>query len=122
MVSWEAIQADDDALMLAASLEQRSEHPTAQALVNYAEAQGKQLIQPNNFNALAGLGVEGEVDDRALLVGSRTLMDEQSIAVDTTQQQTQTIERNGQTPLYVAIDGVTRCSRSLTSAKALIKI
>ena len=84
------------------------------------------MIQPNNFNALAGLGVEGEVDDRALLVGSRTLMDEQSIAVDNAQKQTQTIERNGQTPLYVAIDGELAAVFSVAdpirpSAKALIE-
>ena len=126
VVSWEAIQADDDALMLAASLEQRSEHPTAQALVNYAEAQSKPLTQPESFNALAGLGVEGKVDGRTLLVGSRTLMDEQSVTVDSTQQQTQTIERNGQTPLYVAIDGQLAAVFSVAdpirpSAKALIE-
>uniref|UniRef100_UPI0032B16A65 copper-translocating P-type ATPase n=1 Tax=uncultured Idiomarina sp. TaxID=352961 RepID=UPI0032B16A65 len=126
VVSWEAVQADSDALMLAASLEQRSEHPTAQALVNYAEAQSKQLTQPESFNALAGLGVEGKVDGRTLLVGSRTLMDEQSVALDSTQQQTQTIERNGQTPLYVAIDGQLAAVFSVAdpirpSAKALIE-
>ncbi|MGM0482131.1 MAG: heavy metal translocating P-type ATPase [Pseudomonadota bacterium] len=101
---WVAVQQDDsESLQLAASLEQRSEHPTAEALVDYAK-QEHQLYDADEFEALSGLGVMGKVNNVSVLVGSKTLMQEYDIALDNQPQAAEQWVEDGLTPIYVATD------------------
>ena len=61
--------AQEDALRLAAALEQGSSHPLARAILDKANASA--LPQVSNFRTLRGLGVSGEADGHALLLGNR---------------------------------------------------
>ncbi|WP_404399942.1 heavy metal translocating P-type ATPase [Idiomarina seosinensis] len=94
---------DSQSLQLAASLEQRSEHPTAEALVEYAKQKHK-LDDPDEFEALSGLGVVGKVKGTDILVGSKALMKEYDITLNRQPDAAEKWEEEGLTPIYVAVD------------------
>lgn len=64
---------DDDLLMLAASVERRSQHPLARAIVKHAEARGIRIPDPTGFQSITGLGAAALVGDRRVYVGSPEL-------------------------------------------------
>ncbi len=66
----------DSLLRLVASLERRSEHPIGEAIVREAQKKGIELPEPKDFEAIAGKGVKGTVDGRAMIVGTPRLMGE----------------------------------------------
>ncbi len=67
----------DEVLRLAASAEQKSEHPLARAIVRCAEERGLTLALPEQFTAVAGFGIAAVVAGKPVLVGSVRLMGEQ---------------------------------------------
>ncbi|MBL8760457.1 MAG: copper-translocating P-type ATPase [Phycisphaerae bacterium] len=91
-------------LRLAASAERHSEHPLAGAVVREASARGVALGEPARFVALVGLGVEAEVEGRAVLVGARRLMEERGVAIAMAAR-AQAMSAAGCTPIWVAVDG-----------------
>jgi len=123
---WLTVDADDkQSLRLAASLEQRSEHPTAEALVDFAK-QEHPLSEVDKFEALSGLGVIGQVEGHDVLVGSKTLMKEHDIGLQKSPDGVDKWIENGLTPIYVAIDGQLTAAFCVSdpirdSAKALIQ-
>lgn len=66
---------NDEVLRLAASLDQGSEHPLADAIVQAARAQGLQLVKPQSFESGTGIGVRGKVEHRQLALGNTVLME-----------------------------------------------
>ena len=93
----------DELLRLAASLERGSEHPLAAAVV--AGAKGVKLTEPLGFQALAGAGVSGVVDDKAVLIGKQQLLEERGVDVAKLTAAATAAAARGQTPLFVAVDG-----------------
>jgi len=85
-------------LHLAASLERRSEHPFAVAIVNAAREQNLALSEPSEFASLPGKGVQGVVDGRTVVAGTVALLKESGIA-------TKEIPIPGSSHVLVAIDG-----------------
>jgi Cd2+/Zn2+-exporting ATPase len=75
---------EDDILALAAAVENRSEHPLAQAIVRAAGHRHLEMPQATAFQASAGLGVRALVDQRAILVGNRRLL-RQYVQIDLTE-------------------------------------
>ncbi len=96
---------EDKFLTLVASLEQGSEHPLAQAIVDSALKRKLKLSKVNDFKAIAGQGVQGQVLRRNILVGNYKFMQEQSIDLKDLIGIAQTLAEQAQTPMYVAIDG-----------------
>ncbi len=94
-------------LRLAAALESNSEHPLAEAVVKYAEFQGVQqpLPEVEQFDAIAGSGVQGRVSDRLVQIGTQRWMDE--LGIDTLPLHGQKIawEDAGKTVVFMAVDG-----------------
>jgi Cu+-exporting ATPase len=82
----------DEDLRLAAALERRSEHPLAQAVVNFAETRGLTLPGVEEARAEAGKGMEGRVEGHAVLVGTGRFLGERGVST----------ARGG---IVVAIDG-----------------
>ncbi len=100
------VDGDESRLLrLAASLEAGSEHPLAEAIVTAAQERGLELGSTRNFNAVAGHGVQGEVDGRQVLLGNRKLMADHGIDIGVHQTQVQGLAGQGQTPMFVAADG-----------------
>ncbi len=97
--------SDAEVLRLVASLESRSEHPTARALVEGAEARKIRLSGPSAFTAHPGRGLTGTVDGRALVVGSAKFLAEQSIDVGTARDAADRLSDAGKSAVFAAIDG-----------------
>ena len=96
---------DKELLRLVASLEQSSEHPLGQAVVDKAKFDGVPLSAPSNFEAIPGQGARATVDGRAVLAGNRKLMDENKIALDVLNERAKALEAKGNTVIYSAVDG-----------------
>lgn len=92
-------------LKLAGSLERNSEHPLAEAVVNYAQAQGATLEEPQDFEAVAGSGVQGAVAGQRVQIGTHRWMTERGIATDRLQRQWEALEDQGRTVVWLAVDG-----------------
>jgi Cu+-exporting ATPase len=71
--------AEADAQAMAARLQGGSEHPLARAVVIAAQARGLLVTAPEAVRAVAGLGVEGEVDGRSFLIGSLRWMEDSGV-------------------------------------------
>lgn len=92
-------------LGVAASLERRSGHPLAQAVVRAAEARGVALADPEAVTSLTGRGIRGTVGSEAVLIGNRKLMDESGIPVPPeVAARLSQFEAAGNTTMIVAID------------------
>ncbi|MBA8846373.1 heavy metal translocating P-type ATPase [Ochrobactrum sp. RH1CCR137] len=72
--------SEDEILRLAASLDQVSKHPMAQALVLAAQERGIDLVLPTDVSELAGDGVAGQVDGRSVIVGGHSFVARQADA------------------------------------------
>lgn len=95
---------EQDVLQLAASLESGSEHPLAMAIVESAQERGIVPSKVDNFNAIAGHGVEAVVNGRQLLFGNEKLMRERNIDLDNFVAKAQSLASEAKTPMYFAID------------------
>jgi Cu2+-exporting ATPase len=105
IVAADAPVSQDELLMWVASVEQSSEHPLAQAIVNRAKAQSVALAQPIDFDSIPGHGAKAKVDGKTVLVGNRKLMRDNNIALDGLGQSADSLEGAGRTVVYAAVDG-----------------
>jgi Cu+-exporting ATPase len=92
-------------LRLAASAERGSEHPLGAALVRRADELRLTLAAATRFNAVAGHGVEAEVEGRALLLGNLRLMTERGVELNGLGARAEQLAGAGKTPMFVAVDG-----------------
>ncbi len=111
------MQSDEQLLTLAASIEQSSEHPLAEALVAAAKMKGFSLQQPENFMALAGQGVSGRVGNHDILLGNQQLLHEKKIDIQRTEEELNRLSDQGKTVVFLAVDG--RCSALIAIADRL---
>ncbi|MDR0558312.1 MAG: heavy metal translocating P-type ATPase [Treponema sp.] len=119
----------DYLLRVIASAEKGSEHPLGQAIVQGAAERGLKLFAASHFEALAGRGIEAELDGagmdgggnnapgsqsepeakirqrRRILAGNRKLMDERGIALGELEADSDRLAGEGKTPMYAALDG-----------------
>ncbi|WP_445663174.1 copper-exporting P-type ATPase CopA [Enterobacter soli] len=95
--------AEADALRLAAALEQGSSHPLARAILD--KAANAALPQVNNFRTLRGLGVSGESEGHALLLGNQALLSEKGIDTSALDSELEAQASQGATPVLLAVDG-----------------
>ncbi|WP_374989058.1 heavy metal translocating P-type ATPase [Priestia megaterium] len=96
---------ENDLLQLVASAERLSEHPLAQALVAGIKNKGIKIQDPLSFEAIPGYGVKATVQERELLVGTRKLMNQHKVNIDTALEEMTNLEREGKTAMLVALDG-----------------
>lgn len=94
-----------EVLALVASLESRSEHPLAEAIVKAAKARDLSLQPVDGFEAAVGFGVSGTVSGRRVEAGADRYMVQIGLAVDTFTADAERLGDEGKTPLYAAIDG-----------------
>ncbi|MEJ2482458.1 MAG: heavy metal translocating P-type ATPase [Gemmatimonadota bacterium] len=96
---------ESELLGLAATLEDRSEHPLGAAIVAAARDRRIDLPAATSFEAVPGMGVVGEAAGRKIQVGSRRLLARNAIATDDLADEAERLEDSGQTVMFVAIDG-----------------
>ncbi|MDR7308856.1 Cu+-exporting ATPase [Rhodoferax saidenbachensis] len=95
----------DEILRLAASLDQGSEHPLAAAIVAAARERKLVLDKPENFESGSGIGVQGQVGGRRLVLGNTALMQQISVSVDALKSQAEALRAEGASVMHLAIDG-----------------
>ncbi|KXD19831.1 copper-transporting ATPase [Pseudomonas aeruginosa] len=96
---------NDEVLRLAASLDQGSEHPLADAIVQAARAQGLQLVKPQSFESGTGIGVRGKVEHRQLALGNTVLMEQSGVSAEPLVPQAEALRGEGASVMYLAVDG-----------------
>ena len=96
---------ENTVLTLAASLEARSEHPLADAIVRAAKARGLTLDPVEAFKAVAGYGIEGVVAGRTVAAGAARHMAKLGIDTGSLHAKVERLAGDGKTPLYIALDG-----------------
>ncbi|MBL1386359.1 MAG: copper-translocating P-type ATPase [Colwellia sp.] len=91
-------------LTIASSIESRSEHPLAQAIVDYAIAQEIDPEDISDFQAIAGHGIEAKLEDHNLLFGNQKLMFKKGVFLGEFVSKAQKLADEAKTPMYLAID------------------
>jgi Cu+-exporting ATPase len=95
----------DEVLRLAASLDQGSEHPLAEAIVRAARERGISLEKSENFESGSGIGVRGQVAGRQLALGNTTLMEQIGVSVGALVPQAEALRAEGASVMHLAVDG-----------------
>ncbi|MFQ5860703.1 MAG: heavy metal translocating P-type ATPase [Dehalococcoidia bacterium] len=96
---------EDDLLRLAASVEQRSEHPLGEALLERARERALKLEAPLEFQALPGRGVQARLNGSPVLLGNLALLEEHQVPSNGLEERAQEMAAEGKTPMFVAVDG-----------------
>ncbi|MFS9152241.1 heavy metal translocating P-type ATPase [Streptococcus infantis] len=100
----DVIGDEKEVLSLAASLEDVSQHPLAQAIVNRASELGISLYPVENFQALHGKGVTGIINGKQVLLGNAKLLDDLAIPHDY-QERFDLLEKEAKTVVFLSVDG-----------------
>lgn len=100
----DVIGDEREVLSLAASLEDVSQHPLAQAIVNRASELGISLYPVENFQALHGKGVTGIINSKQVLLGNAKLLDDLAIPSDY-QERFDLLEKEAKTVVFLSVDG-----------------
>ncbi|AUI36093.1 copper-translocating P-type ATPase [[Bacillus] caldolyticus] len=95
----------EDMLDYAVSAESASEHPLAHAIVEYGKKQAISMKPLEHFSAITGHGIEAVIDGKSILIGTRKLMKERSVAISVHEDKMVELEKQGKTVMLVAIDG-----------------
>lgn len=92
--------SDDELVSILASLEKKSEHPIAHAVVNYAQEKNLIIHEVTGFEALEGRGLTGKITNIEYFVGNEKLISQQNISFDSSLIEKYTIQ--GKTPILLA--------------------
>jgi Cu+-exporting ATPase len=97
---------DEKKLLAAvASAENKSEHPLARAIVEYAKEKGIAAGETESFMSFTGTGLTAVVNGEAVAAGNASLMKEYAIDIDSVKDTVRQLSDNGKTPVYVAVNG-----------------
>nr|WP_315244199.1 heavy metal translocating P-type ATPase [uncultured Flavobacterium sp.] len=101
-----AINNDEDFLLQnIASLNQYSEHPLAQAVVDFSKAKNTSLKEVQGFETIAGKGVLGTIEGKKVALGNKKLMDEIGVSINSDLEKKVNAEQNlGKTISYISIE------------------
>lgn len=98
--------SEDHLLRMAASLEQQSEHPLARAIVEGANDRSLDLFVVDDFDSITGGGVRGKVDGTSVLIGKRSLLEENGVSkLSALDGRADELQQEGRTVMYVAAGG-----------------
>lgn len=94
----------DKLLLIAASAENRSEHPLGEAIVRESKEKNIKLLSIENFKAISGFGIETYIDNKKVLMGNDKLMNKENINIENYNSYMDKLSKEGKTPMYVAYD------------------
>ena len=96
---------EEEVLRWAASLEKNSEHPLARAVLAEAAARDLDLSDVEDFEAITGKGIRGTIEGKAVLVGTRKLLDDEGADYEALSETLTELEEGGATSMLVSVDG-----------------
>ena len=91
----------NELLRLTATLEKKSEHPLSEAIVSEADARQLPLDEVTRFESLSGLGIQGQIADKEILIGNIKLMEQNEISVEHIMDDYLQLSDSGKTPLLI---------------------
>ncbi|MDW7728902.1 MAG: heavy metal translocating P-type ATPase [Bacillota bacterium] len=97
--------SEKDLLLYGGSLEAASEHPLGAAIVDRARAADLNLYSVKEFSSVTGMGVQGIVNGKNVLVGSRKLMETKGIAYEQYLNNMEKLEDEAKTAMLISVDG-----------------
>ncbi|MEU4317166.1 heavy metal translocating P-type ATPase [Nocardia fluminea] len=106
----------DRVLALAAAVELESEHPLAEAIVDYAKTHGVPILSATDFENVAGRGASATVDGQHVIVGNRGLLDADHIELGELAKHRDELAASGHTAVLVAVDGHAQAVIALADA------
>jgi Cu+-exporting ATPase len=92
-------------IQLTASVENKSEHPLGQAIVDYANGKGIKFLDVDGFNSITGFGLAGTVSNYAVAAGNLLMMKEYSVNTKDANETSNKLAGEGKTPVYISING-----------------
>ncbi len=92
-------------IRLAASIENKSEHPLGLAVVEYAKEKNITFIDVEGFNSITGFGLTGVVEGNAVAIGNLAMMKEYSINIDKANEMTVRFSNEGKTTIFISVNG-----------------
>ncbi len=95
----------EEAFMLAGSLETGSEHPLARAMVEKGKEGGKKLEDPQDFEAVSGMGLHGKINGREVAIGNQKYMDTLHIDTAVHEPLMTRLQNEAKTAVYMVVDG-----------------
>ncbi len=95
---------ENEFFRLTASVEKKSEHPLADAIVSFAKTKGITVDEVQKFSSYPGKGIIGTIDGKTVAVGNRKLMDGFSLKTFDGENLAAQFESSGKTPMFVAIN------------------
>lgn len=95
----------DALLSLAASADQPSQHPLAEAIVRAAKEKGLTINEAKQFDSIPGHGVVAQVNGQKVLIGNQKLMQREKLEVNSLEAKVNALAADGKTAMYVAVDG-----------------
>ncbi len=90
-------------LKYAASLENKSEHPLAKAIVEKAKKENIELLEITDFETVSGRGIKGTLNNQELIGGNKIFMSENNVDLSSLKEKSETFEKQGKTVLYFSI-------------------
>ncbi len=93
-----------DVLVLAAALENMSEHPLAHAILAHLKAQSLPVLPVTGFSAITGKGVRGNIDGNTIWLGNALLMKEADVDITPLAQKADELRAMGHTVMFVAVE------------------
>ncbi len=93
---------ENELLQIAASIEKKSEHPLAEAILIEAEKRSLKLLDVTNFQASPGLGIQGELNGKVYIAGNLNFMLNRKIHLVEFEIIADKLANSGNTPLYIA--------------------
>ena len=96
-------QQENELLRLAASVDQLSQHPLAEAIVRGAKERDVALAQPEDFQSISGQGVSAKVEGRAIFIGNKRLMGTRNVVLGEMEARAGELASQGKTAMYVAV-------------------
>ena len=96
------VDIDEDIMQIVASIENKSEHPIARGIVNFATENNMELVEVKNFKNIAGYGVSAEYNSTEFLIGNSKLMQENDVDISVAIEDEEELEKDGNSILFVA--------------------
>lgn len=96
---------DLEILQIAASIESKSEHPIAKAIVKKAKDERIKIKEVDKFNNVVGHGIEAILDNKIILIGNERFMEKNKVKLGQSLTITDELAKEGKTPLFISING-----------------
>ena len=95
---------ENEILQLAASAENNSEHPLAEAIVNGAKERNVEFKQYDKFRAMPGYGIRATIDEKEIQIGNRKLMASRKISTEDAEKDYEILSNEGKTPMFISVN------------------